>query len=54
MKTTLKVTSIIAVVLGGLALINGLVDIDGYAIIGGLLFGGQGIVGLIYIGQQKD
>jgi hypothetical protein len=53
MKTTLKVFSIICVVLGALALIGGLIDADGYAIIGGGLFLTQGWMTLVYINNKK-
>ena len=53
MKTTLKIISIIALVIGGLAILDGIGKPDGYVIIGGLLFAGQGILALIYIGQRK-
>ena len=53
MKTALQVTSIIAIVFGALAILGGLVDADGYALIGGSMFAGQGIIALVYINEKK-
>ena len=53
METPLKVFSIIAIVLGALALISSLVEYDGYGIMGGALFLTEGILALAYIGEQK-
>ena len=52
MKTSLKTMSIISVVLGGLAIIDGLTTLDGYALLGGSLFLAEGILALVYIGQN--
>lgn len=62
MKSALKITSWIAVVLGVLAIFGGLTGtdyygnpvIDGYAIFGGLLFLTQGILSLVYIILKED
>jgi len=53
MKTTLKIFSIICVVLGAFALMTGLAELDGYAIIGGGLFLAQGWMTLVYISKNK-
>ena len=62
MKSALKITSWVAVVLGVLAIYGGLttVDyygdpmIDGYAIFGGLLFLTEGVLALIYISLKEN
>lgn len=51
MKTTLKVLSIIAIVLGSLAVLDSLSG-DAYSLIAGLFYIAYGVVGLAYIGQQ--
>jgi hypothetical protein len=53
LRTTLKVFSIIAVVLGALSLIDGLVNADGYALLGGALFLTEGWLALVYISKVK-
>ena len=54
MKTALKTISIVAVVIGALAILGGVSDtyVDGYALVGGALYMAQGILALVYIGQQ--
>lgn len=47
MRMALKVTSIIAISLGGLAILFS--DGDFNAILGGIMFTGQGIISLLYI-----
>lgn len=49
MKIALQIVSIIAIALGGLAVISGAIDTDGYALVGGGLFLTQGILSLLYI-----
>ena len=52
MKTALKIFSIIGVVLGGLAILGGLLEPydDGiYTLVGGELFLTQGILALVYM-----
>lgn len=51
MKTTLKTVSIIAIVLGVFAILGS--EGDGYAIVGGLLFLGQGSLSLAYIASVE-
>ena len=56
MRNTLKVLSVIAVVLGALALLDGFTSGDadaGYAVIGGGLFLAQGWITLSYLGNEK-
>ena len=53
MKNTLKVFSWIQIVLGGLAILGGLDPVDGYAIVGGMLFITCGWVALIYIAENN-
>ena len=49
METTLKVFSIISVVIGGLAILGGIEEDEIAAIIGGGMFLTQGILALCYI-----
>lgn len=55
MRETLKVVSWIAIVIGSLTILDGLPTAeyyaDVYAIVGGLMFAGQGILALVYINQ---
>lgn len=59
MKSALKVTSWIAVVLGAFAILGGVGQLTtapseaGYSLAGGALFFAQGIMSLIYIDQTK-
>jgi len=59
MKLALQIISWIAVVLGALAIIDGLsvmsYDSEGayYSMVGGAMFLTQGVVALIYVNQQK-
>jgi len=54
METALKVFSIISVVIGGLAILDGIVEEDGMAsIIGGGMFLTQGILALCYIKKNN-
>lgn len=56
MRTALKTMSIIMVVIGGFAILesaDGGQD-AGYAFLGGLLFLAEGILALVYIGQNKE
>jgi len=52
MKTTLKTFSIICIILGALAIIDS-IESGIAAFIGGGLFLTQGILSLVYIGQQN-
>ena len=56
MKILAQVISYFSVIVGGLALLGGLVTetgkIDSYAVIGGLLFLTQGVVTLVYVYTQ--
>lgn len=62
MKTTLKTLSWVCIVLGVLAIIGGFtaVDvygnsaIDGYALLGGVLFFAQGLLTITYIGSEGN
>lgn len=56
LKTTLKVFSIICIILGGLAIIGDILDLNsesGYALIGGGLFVAEGWLALKYISRNK-
>jgi hypothetical protein len=62
MKTTLRIFSIIAIVIGALAILSsptagydaaGNAAFDIYAFMGGGLFLTQGVLALAYIGQEK-
>ena len=53
MKDTLKVFSWVAVVIGVFAILGGIDPLDGYALIGGILFLAQGWMTLIFIKQNK-
>ena len=55
MQTTLKIFSIIAVVFGSLAIITSMEGGTdaGYSFLGGIMFLNQGILSLVYIGQQN-
>jgi hypothetical protein len=61
MKTTIQVLSWICLVLGVLAIIGGFTSvdaygnqaIDGYSLLGGILFFTQGLLTVIYIGMEE-
>jgi len=56
MRTTLKIFSIIAVVIGSLALISSVTEGGqdaGYSFLGAVMFLTQGILALVYISQQN-
>ena len=53
MKTALKTMSIISIVLGSLAILGSMDPVEGYAMVGGGLFLAEGILALVYIGQNK-
>lgn len=56
MRTALKVTSIIAIIFGGLAMLQAFNEYGqsaGYSFLGGAMFAGQGILALIYISRNK-
>ena len=57
MRTTLKIFSIISVVIGGLAIIGCVTEETLYgamtSFVGGALFLTQGILALVYIGNHK-
>jgi hypothetical protein len=58
MKLALQITSWVAVVVGVLAIISGLSEISSYptdayySLLGGVMFGGQGLLALIYINEK--
>lgn len=54
MRTTVKVLAILSIVLGGFAILGCVDEFDGAAFIGGLLFGGTGIVNLCFLRQVKE
>jgi hypothetical protein len=56
LRTTLKVFSIISVVLGALAILGALESTDanaGYAFLGGIFFLVEGWLALVYIGKPR-
>ena len=53
MKTTLKIVSIIEIVIGSLAIFGSFDPLDGYALLGGALFVACGWIALVYIGENK-
>jgi len=52
METALKTVSIIAIIIGALAIVGG--EGDYYAFIGGAFFATQGILSLVYISKTKN
>lgn len=58
MKQALKIMSWVAIVLGVLAILGGFGETSGseasYAFLGGLLFGVEGLLALIYIKQTEE
>ena len=56
MRTAVKILSIIAIVLGSLAILGAITEIDsdsGWAFIGGAFMLGYGITTLAYLGKEK-
>lgn len=54
MRNTVKGFSIGAIVIGALAIIGSVEPISGYGLLGGVMFGGYGILVLTYINTWKE
>jgi len=54
MRKTVKGFSIGAIVIGALAIIGSVEPYSGYGLLGGVMFGGYGVLVLSYLGTWKE